>query len=267
MTNQFTAISWNCRRAKADSQVWDYLLELNPDIALLQEVVTIPPKVLDQFASYQQRPAFNSGALQKFSTAILVRGQVGNPIDLSGLAPWVDVELERFPGNLICRELILEKGLTIKSISVYNPAYGIDLKQLEGIDISGVRLKQNSGLWIEDILWASLKFHQLSPMDSWIIAGDFNMSETFDHPHPRGNREYLDRMAGIGLTECLRKSKGALTPTFRNPRGGAVVHQMDHLFVTESLASRLISCDTGSQKRVFDGGLSDHLPLIAHFLV
>jgi hypothetical protein len=262
MANQFTAISWNCRRAKADSQVWDYLLELNPDMALLQEVVTIPPKVLDQFASYQQRPAFNSGGLQKFSTAVLVRGYVGKPI-----APWVDAELERFPGNLICRELILEKGLTIKSISVYNPAYGIDLKHLEGIDISGVRLTQNSGLWIEDILWASLKFHQLNPMDSWIIAGDFNMSETFDHPHPRGNREYLDRMSAISLTECLRKSKGALTPTFRNPRGGAVIHQLDHMFVTEALASRLISCDAGSQKRVFDDGLSDHLPLIAHFHV
>ena len=74
-------------------------------------------------------------------------------------------------------------------------------------------------------------------------------------------------MAGLGLIECLRKSRGALTPTFRNTTGGAIKHQMDHLFVTEALASRLVSCDTGSRERVFDSGLSDHLPLVAHFRV
>ena len=265
MANQFTAIAWNYLRAKADSKVWDYFLELQPDVALLQEVGTIPAKVLDQFASYQQHAAWKNGAQLRFSTAVLVNGQIGDPIKLTGLSQWADAEMERFAGNLICRELILKDGLILKSISVYNPAYGIDQKRLEGIDISSVRLTQNRGIWLADILWASLKYHEINSKDFWIIAGDFNLSETFDHPHPRGNREYLDRMATIGLTECLRSSKGVLTPTFRNTQGGAIKHQMDHMFVTDALASRLISCDTGSQQRVFDDGLSDHLPIIASF--
>ena len=32
---QFTVVSWNCRRATAGSPLWDYLLELDPDVALL----------------------------------------------------------------------------------------------------------------------------------------------------------------------------------------------------------------------------------------
>ncbi|MGB8213556.1 MAG: endonuclease/exonuclease/phosphatase family protein [Anaerolineales bacterium] len=213
MSKQFTAISWNCHRAKADSQVWDYLLELDPDIALLQEVGTIPVKVLDRFACYQQRAAWKNGALQRFSTVVLVDGQIGNSIILNGLTPWADAELEMFAGNLICRELTLKGGLVLKTISVYNPAWPIDPKRLEGIDISGVRLTQNPGLWLADILWASLHYHKLNPMDPWIIAGDFNLSETFDKLSwsGGGNREYLDRMAAIGLTECLRESKGAHT--------------------------------------------------------
>jgi len=72
-------------------------------------------------------------------------------------------------------------------------------------------------------------------------------------------------MAGLGLTECLRRAKGAATPTFRHSRGG-IWHQMDHLFVTESLAPCLMTCETGSEERVFARpALSDHLPLAATF--
>jgi hypothetical protein len=42
---QFRVISWNCKRALANSRVWDYLLDLDPTIALLQEVGTIPTHV------------------------------------------------------------------------------------------------------------------------------------------------------------------------------------------------------------------------------
>jgi hypothetical protein len=33
----FRAITWNCRRAGARSALWDYFMELDPDVALLQE--------------------------------------------------------------------------------------------------------------------------------------------------------------------------------------------------------------------------------------
>lgn len=197
----------------------------------------------------------------------MVRGRIGEPISLKGLSDWVDAELERFGGNLICRDLFPRDAPPLKAVSVYSPAWEIDRKRLAHVDVSGMRLTTNPDVWLADILWASLRHHKLSPTERWIVGGDFNLSETFDQSNwsAGGNREYLDRMAALGLTECLRKARGALTPTFRTTAGRAVKHQIDHLFVTESLASRLVACDTGSRERVFEKELSDHLPVVADF--
>jgi hypothetical protein len=99
-----------------------------------------------------------------------------------------------------------------------------------------------------DILWAGLKRLGLGPGERWVVGGDFNLSETFDQASwsAGGNGEYLDRMASLGLVECLRQARGSLTPTFRNASGGAVKHQLEYIFVTQALATRLVSCDTGS---------------------
>ena len=106
------------------------------------------------------------------------------------------------------------------------------------------------------------------PNEAWVIGGDFNSSETFDFGPggPRGNKEHLDHMAELGLTECLRKSRGKLAPTFRHSRG-SIQHQIDHLFVTKCLADKLQSCDVGVQEEIFGANprLSDHLPIIADF--
>ena len=54
-------------------------------------------------------------------------------------------------------------------------------------------------------------------------------------------------------------------PTFRRLNGGTVTAQIDYLWVTEILRSNLVACDTGPRQRVFEGGLSDHLPIVADF--
>jgi hypothetical protein len=44
MNNNFRVVVWNCRRAAAKSKtVWNYLLQLEPSLALLQEVSGISP--------------------------------------------------------------------------------------------------------------------------------------------------------------------------------------------------------------------------------
>jgi endonuclease/exonuclease/phosphatase family metal-dependent hydrolase len=72
-------------------------------------------------------------------------------------------------------------------------------------------------------------------------------------------------MDQLGLVECLRFAKGALTPTFRRLNGGTVTAQLDYLFVTKILRSSLVTCDTGPRHRVFESKLSDHLPIVADF--
>jgi exonuclease III len=60
-------------------------------------------------------------------------------------------------------------------------------------------------------------------------------------------------------------SKGVLTPTFQNSGDRAVVHQIDHMFVTAALFEMLLRCDVGPPDMVFERRLSDHLPIVADF--
>jgi endonuclease/exonuclease/phosphatase family metal-dependent hydrolase len=230
--------------------VWDYLRSLDPDIALLQEVAGIPPGIASDWRHLSAYPTTKGGRPQRFQTVVLAKGEIVAPFPLSSPVSWVQSELARFAGNLVSCQ-ISTGGEEVTAVSVYSPAWPVDRGRLDGINTSPVRLTQNPDVWLSDILLAALQ----STMDGgpWVIGGDFNMSETFDQwtGGPRGNREYLDRLTTFGLTECLRHSRGRLTPTFRNTRGGKIVHQMDHLLVTPGLADRLVDCDVGGADRVF----------------
>jgi len=117
-----------------------------------------------------------------------------------------------------------------------------------------------------DLLWYALKCN-INPTEYYIIGGDFNLSTTFDswQKKPRGNQEYLDRMKGIQLIECLKEYNGQLIPTFKNTDNGKMLHQIDHLFVTPSLYAKINNCYVGDKGLIFENKLSDHLPIIADF--
>ena len=266
MTQPFRVLVWNCHRAHAKSPVWDYLREQNPDVALLQEVSGIPDSLRSHYACHEQLAMGKNGSPSRVYSVLLVKGRVGAPLELASPSDRVPAKLmEHFKGNLLARELLPDNGPPIKAVSVYSPAWPVDESLLVGVDVA--EIGQNGTVWVSDLLWESLNHLQPDPDEAWIIAGDFNLSETFDEwtpTKPRGNREYLLSMETLGLVECLRKVKGKLTPTFRHSRGG-IKHQMDHLFVTPALARYRTACDTGPHDAIFDAGLSDHLPIIADF--
>lgn len=259
-------VTWSCRGASAKSAVWDYLLELDPDVALLQYVRGLPKTIESRYSVDQRHPVRRNGAPQSYTNAVLVRGSIGNPIRLQGGAPWIDAELDRFAGNFVGLELQPNGGPSLKAICVYNPYWPVDRKRLVGIDVTAVRMPQNRDVWVGDLLWAALYLEKPQPDDPWIVAGNFNTCETFDlgARGPVGGREYLNRMSKLGLVDCLRSAKGVLTPTLRQIQG-LVTSQNDYLFVTEALHSRMTACDVGPRERVFEGKLSDHLPIIADF--
>jgi Endonuclease/Exonuclease/phosphatase family len=211
----------------------------------------------------------SNGSPQYFGTAILARGRIGNVVPLVGPEDWVTAELRRFGDNVVARRVELDDWGVCTTISVYSPAWEIPAERLVGLDVTGVRLtQQRRDIWLADLLWAALAAAPPPTDDPWLIGGDFNLSATFDTfwpGGPHGNQEYLDRMAALGLIECLVATQGQLIPTFRNASNGVVMHQMDHLFVTAGLAAQLTSCDVGDPTQVFGSGLSDHLPIIATF--
>ena len=261
---EMTVVSWNCQKACAGDPLWVYLLELDPDVALLQEVGELPKAVLDRFDCELQRAAGKNGSPLPSNTAILARGRIGDAIPLEGYSPGVDLAVRAFAGDLVAREVHLSDGVALKVISVYCPAHELDPDQLPGLDMT-IKLSENPYLWLTEVLWACLKQVSPSPAEYWIVGGDLNSSPTLDEHRPwAGNSEVLLRMAGAGFVECLARSQGRLTPTYRFP-SRPMKHQLDHLFVTPALLDRLTFCTTGSRRRVFDGGLSDHLPVIAQF--
>jgi endonuclease/exonuclease/phosphatase family metal-dependent hydrolase len=66
----------------------------------------------------------------------------------------------------------------------------------------------------------------------------------------------------LNLKEALFEHHGTLIPTFRNPKGGKIIHQIDHVFISEGLFSNLISSNVMSEFDVFEESLSDHYPIL-----
>lgn len=267
-------ITWNVHGANGDSPAWNHFHELDPDIALLQEVVEIPARIIRTYNILSKVAIYKTGKLQIFSTVIITKGILLNEIKLVSDYDWVNRELDFFKGNLIACSIQLPDQVPFNIISAYCPAWPVDKNRLAGIDVSAVKSKSNPDVWATEILWAALKKAEL-PNTIWIVGGDFNSSETFDKEwqikngvkyglQSSGNKEILDRIEDLGLTECLRNfNRGEIIPTFKHSKG-EIAHQIDHLFTSNKLFSKIINCSVGDPTIVFDK-LSDHLPIIADF--
>jgi exonuclease III len=268
-------ITWNVRGATETSDAWKYLAKLYPDIVLLQEVRSIPSFIKDFFDIKFQQTISKTGKSEKFNTALLVRGKIVNDLPLRSEYEWVNRELDEVYRDYFVSCIAQPQyQKPVKVVSVYNPPYAIPKERLEGIDVSQVKLKLNPKVWGSEIIWSALK-NTMSDNESWVVGGDYNSSEKFDIEwrkehnvkgglQSNGNKEILDRMRGLGFTECLRGHSDKITPTYKDPRGN-FDHQIDHLFVTNDLYSRIQGCEVGKQSDIFDKSLSDHLPIIADF--
>lgn len=260
-------ISWNLRRAQANSPVWDYLLEAAPDIALLQEVGALPTAFRDGYAVLARQAVKKHGSPQPFSTAIISRYPVVEELELKTDDTWVQEQARFFHGNIVGTRIAPPNSPILNVVSVYSPAWEVRREKWAGMDMSHLKLAANPEIWCTEILWDLLRKTMPNTDGQWIVGGDFNSSETLDFGRKgdRGNREIIARMNALGLTEVLRTHNGKLVPTFQNAAGKAVIHQIDHIYVTGSLRERTVNCAVGDQEKIFGRGLSDHLPVIAEF--
>lgn len=230
MTLTLRVLTWNCRNASVNSPAWDYLLELDPDIALLQDFRTIPDRVLEAYATGPDMvSASEPGKAPQYFAEILAKGTVSRRLDLPASEEWIKRELHAYRDYFTARHVELDSGLHLTAMSVYSPAFALDTPRLENVDTSSIRLPQLNEMYGTELLWATLAQMRIRPEERFVVGGDLNSSETFDIPKPRGNRTVMDRLHDLGLTEVLRESRGGLTPTFRTTYGGYITHQLDHM--------------------------------------
>jgi endonuclease/exonuclease/phosphatase family metal-dependent hydrolase len=260
-------VTWNCRRATAKNSVWEHLRNLDPDVAFLQEVCSSPPWVAECYSLIQRRAVRKTGDAQVFSSLLLVRGKVSPERSLTSGTRWVADELVRFSSNVFANEVLPDaSSRSMVAVSVYNPAWPIPRDRLSNCDLENIKLTKQKDVWVADLLRQAILEADIRPEVPWLICGDFNLCETFDEWRggPRGNREYLDRLAALGLTDCLRLSQGSITPTYKTIQTGRIKSQLDYIFVTDAMRQRLVSCRTGPHDLIH-AGVSDHLPVIADF--
>ncbi len=216
MDDVFRVLTWNLRRASLSSPAWDYLVELDPDIAILQDFGTIPDRVLEISATARDMTsAYDTGRKPKYFAEILAKGTISRRLDLPAPEEWIKRELDAYRDFFTARHVTLGSGIHLTAMSVYSPAFALDTPRLDDVDTSSIRLSQHTKIFGTELLWATLKAMQIQPTERVIVAGDFNSSGTFDNPKPRGNRDIMDRLNNLRLTEVLLQSRGALTPTFR----------------------------------------------------
>lgn len=260
-------ISWNVRRATAKSGVWDYLLEADPDVVLLQEVGGLSPSISERYHELSRFSVTAKGRPQKFKTTILTKLPVIEEVEVHTENSWVREQAAFFAGNIIAAKLQFQNQPPLHVINVYSPAWPIAREKWADFDASRLKLAANPDIWCTEILWDLLCHMMPLRPCQWIVGGDFNSSESFDFGPggDRGNREIMDRLARLGFKEMLREHHGKLVPTFQNIRAKRIIHQLDHLYVTEPLSSRLVCCEVGDEHLTIRGGLSDHLPIIAEF--
>ncbi len=267
-------ITWNLHGANKDIEVWKILLKLEPDIALLQEVGSMPNKIQETFDVLSKIAIRETGKLQRFNTAVLVKGKINEEINLKSKYEWVNKELEFFKGNFIACKVELQNHERFNVVSVYSPAWPVDKNRIKEIDVSQVKLTKNPEVWATEIIWSALK-NTISENEQWIVGGDYNSSETFDRKHQlehnlkgglvsEGNKEIRERMYALGFKECLLEYNGRLTPTYKNINK-KIIHQLDHLYVSDKIFSRIKKCKVGDQSIIFGKSLSDHLSIIADF--
>lgn len=208
---------WNMAKRRA---AWGQLLEgLAPDLALLQE--TPPPPDESRVAQLLHDPDYASNSL---GSAIYLRDGAARPLELR----------PEHRAWFMAAEVELEGAPPLVAVSVHTPT------------VPSVRP------FIDEA------FEELAPLlkaRSFIVGGDFNLSRNYDKVYGTTHHtEFLDGLPARGFVDCMRETFGDEQRTFWGRTKNA--YQNDHVFVSQDLASSVVSCEVADR-----GGLSDHSPL------
>lgn len=118
---KFRIVTWNMRRASVESEAWNYIEKLAPDIALLQEVNGIPDRIKSKYNQAAAQPRTKLGAFQKFTNFVLSRFPLEAGLELTSTIDWVRNELGIFGGNILTQTGIIGGAKLASSIFIALP--------------------------------------------------------------------------------------------------------------------------------------------------
>jgi exonuclease III len=252
-------LSWNMARAirptGLNTDPWAVLEEINPDIALLQEVRVPPMTFGGHFHIVPTARGWGTGVWSKYPfswTGTLPRGSdssheaIGDA--LAGYVATAAVELS--PG----------RSLSVTSVHAY-PA-PVDARFLAGFSIDSVKCPAAAGVWPGDLVWWATRSLP-NAGDPIVLGGDWNTALRFDEVYgPRGNAEFFARMSETGWCDAMKKFHDAEVQTYFSTGRGP--YQLDHVFLTSDLFNSLQGADVAATPQVL--GASDHAPIVLEIL-
>ncbi len=223
-------LTWNMgfwqRRVEHDRALQYLFAELQPDVALLQEV----RRPLPDDARFVFVPAHSD-----WGTAVYLRSALDpHPFCLS-------VDVPARPGRAAGASIRVPSGKEIAFVSVHVPI-------VLGRVIPSARC-----------IFGGLST-DLSGR-SFFVGGDLNTARSAEGYWPGyGHDDFWQWLDASEFMECHQLLKLEEQPTFMHPRMRQPI-QDDHLFVSHDLAAFVRSCGVIDDDALH--GLSDHLPIIA----
>ncbi len=172
------------------------------------------------------------------------------PVDLSS----------EYKGSMVAASTTLENGLTIGLLNLYGllePVPGNSKTKIVHFGLH--RMLSDAGFWLAGFSGPKV--------DAFIVAGDLNKDRQMDGKRSlKSGRQIssnlLNRFTDFGLEELMPKYYPDGVQTFRHSTS-AVPWQIDHLFVSESLASNVESVEVTDNDLVRRA--SDHFPIVMKF--
>ena len=225
-------VSWNMgcatkRYCSVRDEAWRLLLDLQPDVALVQEAMLDVPAWLLKEGTLFIRPAYDG---QGWGSGVLVRGAAARELPLVS------------PGSFIVAAEVEQPGRSTLVASIHV--------------CPDKHLAKNMGT-LGDVLQPLLAGRR------FIVGGDLNSGRHFDAVYKRStHRTFLEKLATIRAHDCHFALHGQEIQSYW---GRAVeAYQVDHLFVDDGTGPAVRACDvltTDETRR-----LSDHSPLVLYLV-
>ena len=236
-------VSWNLGYAmnfkSTHDRAWHYLAALDPDIALLQEV--LPPTWARSKWDIEMRP------VREWGTAIVAKPSLklrGSP-DRNG--------------DSATGAMSLPNGTELIVASVHTPVGKASPEYYDGLDPEAIRRPRQVAPHHSDVGYAVQREGVRGRR--FVVSGDWNTARLWDKLHP-GAREadFFTRAEEDGWVECYRRfhPEGEGRTWFR---GTDAPYQLDHAFCDQETAGHLTACDIDAHPAE-TLRLSDHAPLI-----